>query len=108
MSAAAAESEPIRSAVDLDLPANLASLGEGLPLKTVAQLARELLDAIDEAKRTNDFTELQATLRRWQAIRKMMTDPRWPRVVKQVESGAWRRATPMTIEEFRARFPRPA
>jgi hypothetical protein len=106
MSAAAAE--PIRTAADLDLPANLASLGEGLPLETRAQLADALLRALDVARRTNDLGQLQRTVQRWELIRKMMLGPGWSQVVAWVESGAGRDQTPMTFEEFEARFPKRA
>jgi hypothetical protein len=102
MSAAAAE--PIRTAADLDLPANLASLGEGLPLETRAQLADALLKALDVARRTNDLGQLQRTVQRWQLIRKTMLRPGWSEVVAWVESGAGRHQAPMTFEEFEAEF----
>lgn len=107
MSAAAAEHEPIRDVADLDLPSNLASLAEGLPLETVAQLASELLAAIDAAQESNDLAVLQRTLQKWQLIRRTITGAGWPRVVAWVESGAGRDQAPTTFasfEEFRAKF----
>jgi Family of unknown function (DUF6247) len=118
MSAAAHQpAKPIGNPADLELPANVRELADGLPATTQAQLARELLEAIAEARAGGDLQPVQATVLRWRAIRKMVTDPSWERTVAEapaidawIAAGTPERARPpgiegpFTSEEFVARY----
>lgn len=116
MSAAAAE--PIRTPDGLNLPTGLRDLARDLPEATQAQLAGELLEALETSRSTGDLAAVQTTIRRWQLIHMMVTDPDWnARIAQQREIDAWiaagmpERAKPMgvtgpfTAEEFVDRFP---
>jgi hypothetical protein len=104
MSAAAAEpAEPIDNPADLELPANVRELADGLPAATQAQLASDLLAALADARAAGDLRPVQAAVHRWRLIRKMVTDPGWQQTVDWVNAGM-PGAEVLTYEQARERF----